>query len=94
MVKTSVSHPQIIHTIINIVKYKTLHGVDDFYQINLCSNSTPNFIQSLKNINLAVSTKNNPKITKEKNQDIENVYKCIPEDEYTFYTNLFRDNKP
>lgn len=78
---------------INIVKYKTLHGVDDFIQINLCSNSTPNFIQSLKNINLAVSTKNNPKITKEKIQDVEYLYKFMPEDERTFYTNLFHRYK-
>lgn len=75
------------------MKYKTLHGVDDFLQINLCSNSTPNFIQSLKNINLAVSTKNNPKITEEKIQDVEYLYKFMPEDELMFYTNLFQRYK-
>jgi len=75
------------------VKYKTFHSVDDFLQINLCSNSTPNFRQSLKNISLAVSTKNNPKITKEKIQDMEYLYKCSPEDEHTFYTNLFHRYK-
>lgn len=85
----SVIQLQFSNTNINIVKYKTLHGVDDFLQINLCSNSTPNFIQSLKNINLAVSTKNNPKITEEKIQDVEYLYKFMPEDELMFYTNLF-----
>jgi len=44
----SVVQLQFCNININIVKYKTLHGVDDFIQINLCSNSTPNFIQSLK----------------------------------------------
>jgi len=83
----------IIHTIIIIAKYKTLHGVDDFLQINLWSNSTSNCIQSIKNIDLAVSTRNNPKITKEKNQDVEYLYKCMPEDEHTYYTNLFHRYK-